>query len=92
MEVEIFSTRSAQITEHKKKYERHTRSSLQKMNLQSEEFNYLLEECLNDLKSYESDQSNLRDALPNAMSLPKLQGILNTVRENFYKFNESKFF
>lgn len=62
---------------------------LDKMNLQSEEFNYLLEQGLSDSKFYEEDQKNLKDSLPNALSLPKLQGILNTVRENYYKFNES---
>ena len=72
-----------------KRYERHTRTVLDKLNLQSDEFNYLLEECLADSKTYEEDQKKFKDSLPTAMSLPKLQGILNTVRETYYKFNES---
>lgn len=89
LETEDFATRSSQITEHKKRYERHTRTTLEKANDQTDHFNYLLETALNEAKEYESDQSKLRESLGSVMSLPKLQGLQNTVRENVFKFEES---
>lgn len=86
VEVDIYQVRSAQITNHKKRYERHARNAIDKIDLQTEHFNYLLETCLEDTKEYEAEQKLCCERLPTGHTLAKLQGILNSARENQFKF------
>eukprot|EP00828_Plagiopyla_frontata_P008784 TRINITY_DN1444_c0_g1_i4.p1 TRINITY_DN1444_c0_g1~~TRINITY_DN1444_c0_g1_i4.p1 ORF type:complete len:1308 (+),score=255.89 TRINITY_DN1444_c0_g1_i4:1080-5003(+) len=88
IEMEINQVRSAQIMDHKRKYERHTRMILDKNNFQTEQFNFVLEECLKESKNYEQNSNRLKKALDEASSLPRLQGLLNQQKDSFYKFDE----
>ncbi|KAL4438837.1 hypothetical protein ABPG74_016557 [Tetrahymena malaccensis] len=88
MEVEIYQIRSAQITVHKKRYERHARTTIEKVDLQTEHFNFLMEQAFEDLQEHETEQKNYKDSLSSATTLAKLQGIQNHVKENAFKFGE----
>lgn len=72
LEVEIFQVRSAEITQHKRRYERHIRSVIDEADLQTEQFNLLLERSMEAQANYERDQKNCVEELPKANSLSKL--------------------
>ncbi|KRX00539.1 hypothetical protein PPERSA_04560 [Pseudocohnilembus persalinus] len=88
VEVEIYQVRSSQITNHKKRYERHARATIDKIDLQTEHFNFLLETGLDDTKEYETEIKKCLERLPTGHTLAKLQGILNTAREHQFKFQQ----
>ncbi|EGR27437.1 hypothetical protein IMG5_196200 [Ichthyophthirius multifiliis] len=88
VEVEIYQVRSAQISQHKKRYERFARSSIEKIDLQTEHFNFLMEQALEDMKEHEIQQKQYKDSLQTANKLAKLQGIQNHVKENSFQFGE----
>ena len=46
LEVEVFQVRSAEITSHKRRYERHIRSVIDEADIQTEQFNLLLEKSI----------------------------------------------
>ena len=50
IESEIYVKRSGEITNHKKKYEKYVRLIKDKMDLQTEKFNFLLERGLEAMK------------------------------------------
>jgi hypothetical protein len=52
LESEIYVRRSTEITSHKKMYERHARSTREKMDAQTEKFNFLLEKSLQLMKTH----------------------------------------
>lgn len=83
--------RSSQISQHKLRYERHAKWVYEKVDLQTEEYNFYVEGSLNDMKDYEKEQKSLKDGLQSANTLAKFQGIQNSVKENYFKFGESKY-
>lgn len=89
MEVEIYQIRSAQITMHKKRYERHARETIEKIDLQTEHFNFLMENAFEEMEEHEKNQKDYKNQLSSATTLAKLQGIQNHVKENAFQFGES---
>jgi|JI8StandDraft_1071087.scaffolds.fasta_scaffold480244_1 hypothetical protein len=52
LESEVYVRRATEITSHKKIYERHARTTKEKMDTQTEKFNYLLEKSLQLMKAH----------------------------------------
>ncbi|CAD8079070.1 unnamed protein product [Paramecium primaurelia] len=84
----IYVLRSQQITMHKKRYERYAKQLVERIDDQTEQINFLLEGGLLDMKDYIQEQQTLKNNLQSATTLAKLQGIQNTVKENYFKFGE----
>lgn len=90
LETDVYQTRAAEIVEHKKRYERHVRSAIEKLDNQTEEFNLYLEESVENLKAFEQDNKELREALGTAETLSRMDGIQRQARDKTSKFSESK--
>lgn len=90
LETEIYQVRSAEITEHKRLYERHVRDVLGKMDKQTDKMNVLLEEAQEELKEYDDDQKRLREALVTGDSLSKMQGLYAQAKESSLKIEKCK--
>lgn len=88
-EVEVMQVRSSQITQHKLRYERYAKTTLENVDHQTAQFNFHVEGALTDMRSYENQQKAMRDGVGVANTLAKFQGIHNTIKENYFKFGES---
>lgn len=86
LESEVYVRRSAEITNHKKKYERHARTTRERMDAQTEKFNFLLEKSLQLMKAHTEEQKRVREELPAAKNLSQLQGLAGRNRENSQRF------
>lgn len=53
-----------------------------RMDLQTEKFNYLLEKSLELMKAHTASQNQVREQIPSAKNLSELQGLLGKAREN----------
>ncbi|KAM3127171.1 hypothetical protein pb186bvf_020726 [Paramecium bursaria] len=84
----IYLVRAQQITLHKKKYERYAKKLIEEIDMQTEQMNFFLEGGLLDMKDYIKDVTALKQQLSQATTLAKLQGIQNTVKENYFKFGQ----
>ena len=78
--------RSGEITGHKKKYEKHARTIKDKMDLQTEKFNFLLEKGLVKLKEHNTEQKSMKEHIPKCKNLSELQGMHSRCRENYNSF------
>ncbi len=61
--------RSGEITNHKKRYEKYARMIRERMDVQTERVNFLLEKGLELLKVHNVHQKQLKDNLPQAKNL-----------------------
>jgi len=89
LETEVYQTRASEIVEHKKRYERHVRTIIEKLDNQTEEFNLILEEGVESLKVFEQEQKELREALTTAESISRMDGIQSSAKDKSLKFGES---
>jgi len=89
LETEIYQIRSSEIVEHKKRYERHVRTIIEKLDNQTEEFNLILEDSVESLKTFESEQKDLRTALTTAESISRMDGIQTQAKDKSAKFSEN---
>ena len=87
IEVELYQKRSAQITEHKNRYDRHARVIIDKNIQQTQEFNFMVEDAMGLISRYVDEMNGLTQSLLTQTHLSKLQGILNQAREKFHQFN-----
>lgn len=78
--------RSGEITNHKKEYEKHVRTVKEKMDLQTEKFNYLLEKCLQFIKTHNTDQKSVKEELSQGKTLSDFQGCHRKAHENYKNF------
>ena len=78
--------RSGEIANHKKKYEKYARTIKDKMDLQTEKFNFLLEQGLAKLKEHNGDQKKMKEHIPKCKNLSELQGMYSRARENYNSF------
>jgi len=89
LETEVYQLRSSEITEHKKRYERHARITGEKLDNQTEEFNMLLEDAVESLKTFEQEQKDLRAALTSAETISRMDGIQTQAKDKSAKFGEN---
>lgn len=89
LETEVYQVRASEIVEHKKRYERHVRVIVEKLDNQTEEFNLLLEEGVESLQTFEKEQKELREALTTAESISRMDGIQTQAKDKGSKFGES---
>ncbi len=61
--------RSGEITNHKKRYEKYARTVREKMDLQTERFNLLLEKALEHLKSHNAGQKQIKEQFSSGKNL-----------------------
>ena len=61
LESEVYVGRASEITSHKKIYERHARTTKEKMDSQTEKFNFLLEKSLHLMKAHNEEQKKVRE-------------------------------
>ena len=63
---------------------------LDKFDNQTEHFNLLVEELVENLKKYDADQKKFRESLSTVDSLSKMQGIQTAAKDSSFKFSDSK--
>jgi hypothetical protein len=82
LEAEVGVVRSGEITNHKKEYEKHVRTVKDKMDLQTEKFNYLLEKSLQLIKTHNADQKAVKEQLTQGKNLADFQSCHRKAHEN----------
>ena len=78
--------RSGQVTGHKKEYEKYVRTVKERVDLQTEKFNYLLEKALDLIKTHNSDQKTIREKLSNGKTVSDFQSCHRKAHDNYKSF------
>ena len=81
IETEMYQSRANVIRQHKKKYERYVKNTLDRMNEQTVEFNGIVENVLRMLKQYDEEVKGEEKIMNEKQSLSGLKGSMNVVRE-----------
>ena len=86
VETEIGVVRSSQVTGHKKEYEKYVRTVKDRVDLQTEKFNYLLEKALQLIKTHNTDQKAIKEKLATGKTLSDYQSCNMKAHDNFKNF------
>ena len=88
IQTEIYQVRSGEITLHKRRYQLHAKEQLDRLDLQTQGFNYQYEDIWKACDDHVEKVKQLEKILPDQNALTSLQGVLNAAREADSKFGE----